>query len=293
MGTSTRRADRAGTLTLGDLTVNRLGFGAMRVTGPYAWGGRRDRAAMYELLRRAYELGHNFFDTADSYGPDVSENYIADALYPYPKDLVIGTKGGLVRPSRHRWDECGDPDHLRQAVDGSLRRLRVAHIHLYQLHAPDPNVPYAESFGALAELRRAGKIRHLGVSNVSVRQLEEARRIAPVVSVQNEYNVGNRASQDVVAACEKAGIAFIPWFPLGNGRALRSKRVAPVAARLGATPAQVALAWLLARSPVMLPIPGTQSIDHLEENAAAAKIRLSPDDLTALDSKRPSSIGGR
>jgi aryl-alcohol dehydrogenase-like predicted oxidoreductase len=280
-----RPADGAGTLTLGDLTVNRLGFGAMRVTGPYAWGGRRDRAAMYELLRRAYELGHNFFDTADSYGPNVSENYIADALYPYPKDLVIGTKGGLVRPSRHRWDECGDPDHLRQAVDGSLRRLRVAHIDLYQLHAPDPNVPYAESFGALAELRRAGKIRHLGVSNVSVRQLEEARRIAPVVSVQNEYNVGNRASQDVVAACEKAGIAFIPWFPLGNGRALRSKRVAPVAARLGATPAQVALAWLLARSPVILPIPGTQSIDHLEENAAAAKIRLSPDDLAALDSK--------
>ena len=285
MGTSTRRADRAGTLTLGDLTVNRLGFGAMRVTGPYAWGGRRDRAAMYELLRRAYELGHSFFDTADSYGPNVSENYIADALYPYPKDLVIGTKGGLVRPSRHRWDECGDPDHLRQEVDGSLRRLRVAHIDLYQFHAPDPNVPYAESFGALAELRRAGKIRHLGVSNVSVRQLEEARRLAPVVSVQNEYNVGNRASQDVVAACEKAGIAFIPWFPLGNGRALRSKRVAPVAARLGATPAQVALAWLLARSPVMLPIPGTQSIDHLEENAAAAKIRLSPDDLAALDSK--------
>jgi aryl-alcohol dehydrogenase-like predicted oxidoreductase len=280
-----RPADGAGTLTLGDLTVNRLGFGAMRVTGPYAWGGRRDRAAMYELLRRAYELGHNFFDTADSYGPNVSENYIVDALYPYPKDLVIGTKGGLVRPSRHRWDECGDPDHLRQAVDGSLRRLRVTHIDLYQLHAPDPNVPYAESFGALAELRRAGKIRHLGVSNVSVRQLEEARRIAPVVSVQNEYNVGNRASQDVVAACEKAGIAFIPWFPLGNGRALRSKRVAPVAARLGATPAQVALAWLLARSPVMLPIPGTQSIDHLEENAAAAKIRLSPDDLAALDSK--------
>lgn len=279
-----RPADGAGTLTLGDLTVNRLGFGAMRVTGPYAWGGRRDRAAMYELLRRAYELGHNFFDTADSYGPNVSETYIADALYPYPKDLVIGTKGGLVRPSRHRWDECGDPDHLRRAVDGSLRRLRVAHIDLYQLHAPDPNVPYAESFGALAELRRAGKIRHLGVSNVSVRQLEEARRIAPVVSVQNEYNVGNRASQDVVAACEKAGIAFIPWFPLGNGRALRSKRVAPVAARLGATPAQVALAWLLARSPVMLPIPGTQSIDHLEENAAAAKIRLSPDDLAALDS---------
>jgi aryl-alcohol dehydrogenase-like predicted oxidoreductase len=269
-----RPADGAGTLTLGDLTVNRLGFGAMRVTGPYAWGGRRDRAAMYELLRRAYELGHNFFDTADSYGPNVSENYIADALYPYPKDLVIGTKGGLVRPSRHRWDECGDPDHLRQAVDGSLRRLRVAHIDLYQLHAPDPNVPYAESFGALAELRRAGKIRHLCVSNVSVRQLEEARRIAPVVSVQNEYNVGNRASQDVVAACEKAGIAFIPWFPLGNGRALRSKRVAPVAARLGATPAQVALAWLLARSPVMLPIPGTQSIDHLEENTAAANPAL-------------------
>jgi len=291
MGTSPRPAERAGTLTLGDLTVNRLGFGAMRVTGPYAWGGRRDRAAMYELLRRACELGHNFFDTADSYGPNVSENYIADALHPYPKDLVIGTKGGLVRPSRHRWDECGDPDHLRQAVDGSLKRLRLERIDLYQLHAPDPNVPYAESFGALAELRRAGKIRHLGISNVSVRQLEEARRIAPVVSVQNEYNVGNRDCQDVVAACEKAGIAFIPWFPLGNRRALRSKRVAPVAARLGATPAQIALAWLLARSSIMLPIPGTQSIDHLEENAAAAEIRLSPGDLAALDST-PSSVGG-
>jgi aryl-alcohol dehydrogenase-like predicted oxidoreductase len=276
-------AAAAGTLRLGDLTVNRLGFGAMRVAGPYIWGGRRDRADMYKLLRRAFDLGHSFYDTADSYGPEVSENYIAEALHPYPKELVIGTKGGLVRPSRHRWDACGRPEHLRSAVEGSLKRLRLERIDLYQLHAPDPNVPYEDSFGTLAELQRAGKIRHLGVSNVSTSELELARRIAPVVSVQNEYNIENRSSDGVLAACEKAGIAFIPWFPLGAGRALRSKRVKPIADRLGATPAQVALAWLLTRSPRMLPIPGTQSFEHLEENAAAAGLRLSREDLAALE----------
>ena len=275
-------AAAAGTLRLGDLTVNRMAFGAMRVAGAYVWGRPHDSPDMKKLLVRAYELGHNFFDTADSYGPDVSEILIAEALHPYPKDLVIGTKGGLTRPSRHHWDNCGRPDHLRRAVDGSLKKLKVERIDLYQFHAPDPQVPFAESMGALAELQRAGKIRHLGVSNVTVRELEQARRIAPIVSVQNEYNIGHRKDDDVLAACEKAAIAFIPWFPLGAGRALRSAGLKRVAARLCATPAQVAIAWLLARSPVMLPIPGTRSMAHLEENAAAAELKLGPEDLAEL-----------
>lgn len=283
MDQPTQPAAAAGTLKLGDLTVNRMAFGAMRVAGPDIWGEPRDRPATRKLLARAYELGHNFFDTADSYGPDVSEILIAEALHPYPKELVIGTKGGLTRPSRHRWDENGRPEHLRRALDGSLKRLRLERIDLYQFHAPDPRVPYSESIGALAELQRAGKIRHLGVSNVTVKQLEEARRIAPIVSVQNEYHVENRESDGVLAACQKSGVAFIPWYPLGAGRALRSARVKQVAAGLGATPAQVAIAWLLARSPVMLPIPGTGSIAHLEENAAAARLRLSAEDLAALN----------
>ena len=280
---ATPPAAAAGTLKLGDLTVNRLGFGAMRVAGPDVWGEPKDRAGMRRLLVRAFELGHNFFDTADSYGPDVSEILIAEALYPYPKGLVIGTKGGLVRPSRNRWDEDGRPEHLRRAVDGSLKKLRLERIDLYQFHAPDPRVPYAESLGALAELRRAGKIRHLGVSNVTVKQLEEARRIAPVVSVQNEYHIGNRESDGVLAACERAGIAFIPWYPLGAGRSLRTAIAKRIATACGATPAQVALAWLLARSPVMLPIPGTASRAHLEENAAAAGLVLSAEARSALD----------
>jgi aryl-alcohol dehydrogenase-like predicted oxidoreductase len=279
----TQPAAAAGTLKLGDLTVNRMGFGAMRVAGAYVWGMPRDSADMKKLLLRAYGLGHNFFDTADSYGPDVSEILIAEALHPYPKDLVIGTKGGLVRPTRHRWDNCGRPEHLRRAVDGSLKKLRLERIDLYQYHYPDPEVPFAESMGALAELQRAGKIRHLGVSNVTVAQLEEARRIAPIVSVQNEYNIEKRESESVLAACEKAALAFIPWYPLGAGRALRSAKVKRVAAARGATPAQVAIAWLLARSPVMLPIPGTRSIAHLEDNAAAARLALSTEDLAALD----------
>jgi aryl-alcohol dehydrogenase-like predicted oxidoreductase len=283
MDQPTQPAAAAGTLKLGDLTVNRMAFGAMRVAGPDIWGEPRDRPATRKLLARAYELGHNFFDTADSYGPDVSEILIAEALHPYPKELVIGTKGGLTRPSRHRWDENGRPEHLRRALDGSLKRLRLERIDLYQFHAPDPRVPYSESIGALAELQCAGKIRHLGVSNVTVKQLEEARRIAPIVSVQNEYHVENRESDGVLAACQKSGVAFIPWYPLGAGRALRSARVKQVAAGLGATPAQVAIAWLLARSPVMLPIPGTGSIAHLEENAAAARLRLSAEDLAALN----------
>jgi aryl-alcohol dehydrogenase-like predicted oxidoreductase len=283
MDRTAQPAAAAGTIKLGDLTVNRLGFGAMRVAGAYVWGMPRDSADMKKLLRRAYELGHNFFDTADSYGPDVSEILIAEALYPYPKDLVIGTKGGLVRPTKHRWDNCGRPDHLRKAVDGSLRKLRLERIDLYQYHDPDPEVPLAESMGALAELQRAGKIRHLGVSNVTVKQLKEARRIAPIVSVQNKYNIANRKDDDVLAACEKAGLAFIPWYPLGAGSVLRSAGIQRVAASRRATTAQVAIAWLVTRSPVMLPIPGTRSIAHLEENAAAGRLALSPDDLSALD----------
>lgn len=283
MGEAMKPAAAAGTLRLGELTVNRMAFGAMRVAGPDVWGEPKDRAAMRKLLVRALDLGHNFFDTADSYGPNVSETLIAEALHPYPEGLVIGTKGGLTRPSRHRWDEDGRPEHLRRALDGSLKRLRLERIDLYQFHAPDPKVPFADSVGTLAELQRAGKIRHLGVSNVTVRQLDEARRIATIVSVQNEYNIENRADDAVLAACAKAGIAFIPWFPLGAGRALRSTKVKRISAKLGATPAQVAIAWLLARSPVVLPIPGTSSIAHLEENAAAAVLRLAPEDLAALN----------
>jgi len=271
----------AGSIRLGELMVNRLAFGAMRVTGSGIWGMPKDRAGMLHLLVRALELGHNFFDTADSYGPEVSENLIAEALHPYPAELVIGTKGGFVRPNGG-WAPDGRPQHLRSALEGSLKRLRLERIDLYQFHTPDPKVPFVESFGALAELQRAGKIRHLGLSSVSVRQLGEARKIAPVVSVQNRYSIDDRGSDDVLAACEAAGIAFIPWYPLGAGRALRLENVRRVAKQNGASPSQVALAWLLARSPMMVPIPGTGSLDHLEENAAAAQLKLTPADMAAL-----------
>ncbi len=272
----------AGEVRLGDLRVRRLGFGAMRVCGPDIWGPPQDRAAAHRVLRRALELGVNFIDTADSYGPEVDEVLIAEALHPYPDGLVIGTKGGLVRPSRHRWDENGRPEHLRRALDGSLRRLKLERIDLYQFHAPDPKVPFADSLGTLAELQRAGKIRHLGVSNVSLAELAEARRIAPIVSVQNEYNVTDRRSDPVLAECERLDIAFLPWFPLGAGQCLRARKVKRVAQRSGATPAQIAIAWLLARSPVMLPIPGTATLAHLEENVAAARLKLSAEDLAEL-----------
>ena len=270
------------TIAIGDLSVNRMGFGAMRVCGPHVWGPPKDRAEAHRILRRAIELGVNFFDTADSYGPYVDEELIAEALHPYPKGLVIGTKGGLVRPNRHAWDPNGRPGHLRSALDGSLKRLKLECIDLYQLHAPDPKVPFTESVGALAQMQRTGKIRHLGLSNVSVGQLEDARRIAPIVSVQNRYNLEDRSSDDVLAACEKFGIAFLPWFPLGAGACLKSAKVKQIAARLEASAAQVALAWLLARSKAMLPIPGTASSAHLEENLRAADLRLSAEDLAAL-----------
>lgn len=269
-------------LTVGDLQINRLGFGAMRVCGPQVWGPPKDRANALRVLKRAYEIGYNFFDTADSYGPHVDEELIAEALHPYPKDLVIATKGGLLRPGPPRWVPDGRPEHLRRALEGSLKRLKLDRIDLYQLHSPDDNVPFADSVGTLAELQRQGKIRHIGVSNVDVRQFEQARRICRIVSVQNEYNIEDRSSEGVLKACEKAGIAFLPWYPLGAGSALRSSRVKKIAVRLGATPAQVAIAWLLAKSPVMLPIPGTSSIPHLEENAAAARVQLSAQDMAAL-----------
>jgi aryl-alcohol dehydrogenase-like predicted oxidoreductase len=269
-------------IKLGDLEVNRMGFGAMRVCGPSVWGPPRDRAHAHRVFRRALELGVNFFDTADSYGPHVDEELIAEALHPYPKGLVIGTKGGLLRPKPSRWDEDGRPAHLKKAIDGSLQRLKLERIDLYQLHAPDPKVPFEDSIGALADAQRAGKIRHIGVSNVDLAQLERARKLVKVVSVQNEYNLENRSSEDVLERCEQLGIAFLPWYPLGAGAALRASRVKSVAKKLDATPAQVAIAWLLARSPVMLPIPGTNSTGHLEENMAAANLALPKEDFAAL-----------
>ena len=269
-------------IEIGSLNVNRMGFGAMRVCGPNVWGPPKDRANAHRVFRRAIELGMNFFDTADSYGPHVDEELIAEALHPYPKGLVIATKGGLLRPRPGAWDPDGRPAHLKQAIEGSLRRLKLERIDLYQLHAPDSKVPFADSVGALAEAQRAGKIRHVGVSNVSVKQLDEARRICTIVSVQNEYNLANRSSEDVLKACERLGIAFLPWYPLGAGAVLKSKAVLGISKRIKATPSQVALAWLLAKSPVMVPIPGTASIPHLEENAAAAGLALSPQDLAEL-----------
>ena len=270
-------------IRLGDLEVNRLGFGAMRLCGPNVWGPPKDRSAAHRVLRRAIELGVNFFDTADSYGPHVDEELIAEALHPYPKGLVIATKGGLLRPRSSAWDPDGRPEHLKRALEGSLKRLRLERIDLYQLHAPDSKVPFADSVGALADAQRAGKIRHIGVSNVSVRQLEEARRFAPIVSVQNHYNLEDRSSEKVLLACEKLGIAFLPWYPLGAGQVVRSKKILAVSRKAKATPSQVALAWLLAKSPVMLPIPGTASLTHLEENVAAATLALSREDLSTLD----------
>jgi len=266
-------------LKIGELSVNRLGFGAMRVCGPQVWGPPKDRAAALCVLRRAYELGANFFDTADSYGPHVDEELIAEALHPYPKDLVIATKGGLVRPRPSAWDSDARPEHLRKAIEGSLRRLKVERIDLYQLHAPDPKVPLEDSLGAIVDAQKAGKIRHIGVSNVDVKELERARKVAKIVSVQNEYNLEDRSSEPVLEHCAKLGIAFLPWYPLGAGAALRSSRVISVSKKVKATPAQVAIAWLLAKSPVTLPIPGTGSIAHLEESMGAAKLKLSKEDL--------------
>ena len=264
-------AAAAGTIDIGgDLTVNRLGFGAMRITGPGIWGEPPSRDQAKATLRRVVELGVNFIDTADSYGPSVSEELIAEALYPYPDDLVIATKGGLVRPGPNRWDADGRPSHLREACEGSLRRLRLEQIPLYQLHRPDPRVPLADSIGTLAELKNEGKIRHVGVSNVTEEQLREAQRIVPIVSVQNRYNVGDRHAQPLVDLCEQEDMVFLPWAPIQETE--RRAAVAAAAEKRGVTERQLVLAWLLASSPAMLPIPGTGSPEHAEENIAAAAI---------------------
>jgi pyridoxine 4-dehydrogenase len=277
--------DGGGTMTLGgDLEVHRLGFGAMRITGSGVWGPPADRDTALAVVRRAVELGVDLIDTADSYGPHVSEQLIADALYPYPDGVVIATKGGVERTGPAGWPCNGRPEHLREACEGSLRDLRVERIDLYQLHAPDPDVPYAESIGALKELRDEGKIRHVGVSNVSVEQLDEARSIVDVVSVQNRFNLSDRSSADVLAVCERDGLGFFPWFPLAAGHLARPGGIVDeIAGAHDASPGQVALAWLLARSPVMLPIPGTGSVEHLEENLAAAELRLTDEERARLD----------
>lgn len=273
------KAASAGMIDIGgDLRVNRVGFGAMRITGRGIWGEPRDREEAKAVPRRAVELGVNFIDTADSYGPEVSEGLIAEALHPYPDDLVIATKGGLERPGPNRWTPNGRPEHLRAACEGSLRRLGIDRVPLYQLHAPDPTVPYSESIGALVELKGEGKIHHIGVSNVTEQHLREAQRLTPVVSIQNRYNVGDRRSDGLVDLCEHEGIVFIPWAPIIDLDGIVSR----IATKRGADPRQVALAWLLARSPAMLPIPGTSSVSHLEENVAAAALRLSPEELQEL-----------
>ena len=268
-------ASLAGTVSLGgEVSVNRIGFGAMRLTGEGIWGPPKNRAEAIAVLRRAVELGVNFVDTADSYGPAVSEELIAEALFPYPRDLVIATKGGWNRPGPNQWTHDATPAHLRQAVEGSLKRLRLERIPLYQLHIPDPVVPFEESVGTLAQLKREGKIRSIGLSNVTQEHIERARRVVPIVSVQNRYSFSDREWDYVVDYCERNAIAFIPWFPLGRGR-IAGEVLDEVARAHQASPYQVALAWLQNRSPIMLPIPGTSSVKHLEENIAAASLRLS------------------
>ena len=275
-------ASNAGTVGLGDMTVNRLGFGAMRLTGPGIWGPPADSEECKRVLRRAVELGVNFIDTADSYGPYVSEELIAEALFPYPDDLVIATKAGLTRPRPGSWEPDGRPEHIREAVQGSLRRLRLERIDVYQVHRPDPKVPYTETVGAFRDLQQAGLVRHVGVSNVNVERLGVARGIVDVVSVQNRYNLSDRASEPVLEACTGEGLAFIPWFPLATGR-LAGEAIERVAKRRGLTPTQVGLAWLLQHSRVMLPIPGTSKVSHLEENVAAAEVELSDEDTRELE----------
>jgi aryl-alcohol dehydrogenase-like predicted oxidoreductase len=282
-------ASAAGTLKLGgDLTVNRMGFGAMRLTGNGIWGEPKDPAEARRVLRRAVELGVDFIDTADAYGPEVSERLIAEALHPYPQGLVIATKGGLVRPGPGSWVPDGRPEHLREACEASLKRLKLARVDVYQFHRIDPKVPLEDSMGELARLRAEGKIRHVGVSNFNAEELERARRITPVVSVQNRYNLVDRASADVLTVCEREGLAFIPWAPIARGSAdsleggATSQALDALAKAHGISVFQAAIAWLLAKSPAMLPIPGTSSVAHLEEDVAAARIKLTTADLAAL-----------
>lgn len=278
---STPDAGNAGTIDVGgDLTVNRLGYGAMRITGDGIWGDPKSRDEAKAVLRRAVELGVNFIDTADSYGPDVSETLIAEALHPYGEDLVIATKGGLTRPGPGHWVPNGRPEHLRSALEGSLRRLRLEQIPLYQFHRIDPEVPLEDSIGAIVELKNEGKIRHIGVSNFDESQLQAAQRLTPIVSIQNRYNVDDRKSESLVDLCEQEQMVFLPWAPIQNldGNAA----VQEAATKYGVTPHQVVLAWLLARSPQILPIPGTGSAGHLEENVTAAGLKLTPAEVAAI-----------
>src|SRR5437870_1589410 len=291
--TTQRPATESGTLTIGgDLTVYRLGFGTMRLTGPGIWGPPADKPEALAVLRRALELGVNLLDTADSYGPEVAESLIAEALYPYPKDLVIATKGGLLRTGPNQWPQDGRPQHLREALEGSLRRLRLDRIDIYQFHRPDPEGPFDDSVGELAKMREEGKIHHVGLSNVTIDQLARAQKIVPIVTVQNHYNLAMRQSEHMTVAdseamidlCARQGIGFIPWSPLAFGELARSGGLLDqIAQRHNAQPGQVALAWLLKRSSTMLPIPGTSSVKHLEEDIVGATIRLSQEEFDAID----------
>jgi aryl-alcohol dehydrogenase-like predicted oxidoreductase len=284
-------AKKAGEFLIGhDLRVVRLGFGAMRITGEGVWGEPANRPEAIRVLRRAVELGINFIDTADSYGPYVSEEIIAEALHPYPKGLVIATKGGFDRPGPYKWIENGKPEHLRSACEGSLRRLRLDRIDLYQLHRIDPEVPAEDQLGTLKDLQAQGKIKHIGLSEVSVKQIQHARTIVPVVSVQNRYSITDRGSEDVLEYCEKEKMGFIPWYPLAAGRVSGPESpIGRLAAQWKATPSQLALAWLLLRSPVILPIPGTSKVEHLEENIASVEIKIDTSKMQELDSMAKAS----
>ena len=292
---TTINAALAGTIEIGgDLTVNRFGFGAMRLTGQGIWGEPSDREECKRVLRRALELGINFIDTADSYGPEVSERLIAEALHPYPDELVIATKGGLTRPGPGVWVPDGRPEHLRQALEGSLRRLRVDEIDLYQLHRPDPKVPFEESVGALVKMKDEGKIRHIGLSNVTVEQVQKAQKLTPIASVQNRYNLLDRESEPVLEYASGEEMAFLPWRPVGGGEMSEtgeggeaSRKLASLAKKYDATPEQLALAWLLAHSPAMLVIAGTSKVAHLEENLGAVALDVAPADLKELDELAP------
>ncbi|NVJ22274.1 MULTISPECIES: aldo/keto reductase [Myxococcus] len=286
-GTSSRPVEKSGTFKLGgDLPIHRLGYGAMQLTGPGIWGPPKDRAEAVRVLRRAVELGVDFIDTADSYGPFVSEEIIAEALHPYAKGVVVATKAGLVRTGPNEWHPVGAPKYLRQELELSLRRLKLERIDLYQLHRIDPKVPVEESLGELKALQKEGKIRHIGLSEVSVEEIERARKVVDVVSVQNRYNLTDRVHEKVLDYCTQEKLGFIPWFPLATGGLAKAGgALDSVAKKHQSTPAQIALAWLLARSPVMLPIPGTSSVKHLEENLAGAEVKLTKDELDAVSAQ--------
>jgi pyridoxine 4-dehydrogenase len=282
----TLQTETTGTFALGgDLTINRLGYGAMRITGDGIWGEPKDHDGAIEVLQKAIDLGVNFIDTADSYGPEVSENLIAEALYPYPKDLVIATKGGFCRSGPNKWEAVGRPEYLRQCVEMSLRRLKLERIDLYQLHRIDPKVPVEESLGALKDFQKAGKIRHIGLSEVSAAELDQASKTVKIVSVQNQYNLSDRRHEKVLKYSEEKNLAFIPWFPVASGKLARpGGPLDEIAKKHKATVAQVSLAWLLHHSPVMLPIAGTSSVEHLEENMASAKLSLSAEEWKTIES---------